>query len=164
MDFVGGKPFDPNKEDYRMKDKPKNEHFKSYRNDDHSKRREPQQRQRDYQAKSNRDRYSGVRDNQDYPEKREYRDHRNEYRASRDNRDRHDHRDPRDHRDHRSNRDHRSHRDSRGNREDDRDNRDRRDHRERRRSPVRSQRHGSDSPHRKIRRSRSPKISQRKAT
>nr|CAG4647199.1 EOG090X0971 [Megafenestra aurita]SVE92499.1 EOG090X0971 [Megafenestra aurita] len=175
VDFIGGKPFDPNKEDYRMKAQPKKRHFK----EDNSKKSESLQRVKEYKTKNSGDRYRDHRDDRESQDQRDKRGNRNEYRNSRDYRDNRDQRDYRDHRDQRYHRDERVRRDIRENRaqkdyrdqrnshnhRDDRGTRDKQEHRERHGSPTRShQRNESLSPQRKMRRSKSPKSSNRSKT
>lgn len=161
VDFIGGKPFDPNKEDYKMKGPRKQEQGKYIQNDDYQKRREPHQRPRDYQPRN-----SGYRDNRDDRGRRDDRDYRdrNEHRNDRDRRDeRVDSRGRHGDRDHRDNREHRDQGHNRDRREksDRREHRDHRDHRERHRSPDRSRKEEYASPQKRIRRSKSPKSSHR---
>nr|SVE77109.1 EOG090X0971 [Daphnia lumholtzi] len=133
VEFVGGKAFDPNKEDYKVKGQFEREQSKRISSDQHSKRYAPHQRQRDFQQ---RDKYQGGREHR---EDRDGRDHR-EHREDRDGRDRREHREERDGRDrgkHREDRDGRDREDRREHREDrdrpeHREDRDRRDHRDHR--------------------------------
>nr|SVE74783.1 EOG090X0971 [Daphnia carinata] len=166
VEFVGGKAFDPNKEDYKTKDQPRREQSKRMPSDDRAKRHAPQQRQRDFQP---RDQYRGgrehrgdrdVRERREHREDREDRDRR-EHREDREDRDRREHLEDMDRREHRTDRsdfdnrgrrgerDHREDRYNRDRREErhDRDHRhqsdrrNKRDDRERRRSPDRSHKH-----------------------
>ena len=158
VDFIGGKPFDPNKEDYKMKGPHRKEQGKYVQSDDYQKRREPQQRPRDYQPRN-----SEYRENRDDRGRRDEREHRDRYehRNDRDRRDeRVDSRGRRSDRDHRDNREHRDQGHNRDRREKP-DRREHRDHRERHRSPDRSRKEEYASPQKRIRRSKSPKSSHR---
>nr|SVE71157.1 EOG090X0971 [Daphnia similis]SVE71789.1 EOG090X0971 [Daphnia similis] len=170
VEFVGGKVFDPNKEDYKMKDQPKMELSKRMSSDDYAQRHASQQRQRDFQR---RDQYRGgreYREDRDGRDRREHPTDRNDFdnRGRRGERDRREERHNRDHREERYNRDHREERYNRDHREE-RYNRDHhqpdrrnyRDHRERRRSTDRSHRQEDGSAQKRIRRSNSPKNSRR---
>nr|SVE91872.1 EOG090X0971 [Daphnia sinensis] len=143
VEFVGGKAFDPNKEDYKMKDQPKREQSKRISSDDHPKRYAPQQRQRDFQP---RDQYRGGREHREGRDGRDRREHRED----RDGRDRREHREDRDRRDHREDRDRREHREDRDRREH-REDRDRREHRTDRSDIDNRGRRGGERDHREDR-------------
>ncbi|KZS06222.1 Peptidyl-prolyl cis-trans isomerase 4-like protein [Daphnia magna] len=174
VEFVGGKAFDPNKEDYKMKDQPKMEQSKRMSSDDYAKRHAFQQRQRDYQP---RDQYRGSREHREDRDRRDPREQqtgRNDFdnRGRRGERDRREERYNRDYLEERHNRDYleerhnRDHREERYNRDHRHqpDRRDKRDHRERRRSTDRSHRQEDVSAQKRIRRSNSPKKSHRTRT
>nr|SVE74290.1 EOG090X0971 [Daphnia barbata] len=62
VDFVGGKAFDPNKEDYRKNTKHKREHGEAIPSGEFAQKQAAQQKRRDYQPRSSGDRYHDSRE------------------------------------------------------------------------------------------------------